>query len=157
MGKRKESRSPFIRFLFLVYCGVMLWLLFCRSYGWVEGLSYEQMLRQNINLKPFLTIGNYWRVIYHRTNDAMLMHCIINLGGNILLFIPAGWLLPRIFVKMRSFFPFFFTCAISIFLVETVQLFSLLGSFDVDDLILNLSGMLLGFIYYHLTKPRKKQ
>lgn len=157
MPRRRNTHTPFIRFLFLVYCGVMLWLLFGRSYGWVEGLSYEQMLRQNINLTPFLTIRNYWRVIAHRTNDAMLMHCIINLGGNIFLFIPAGWLLPKIFKKMRSFFPFFFTCALCIFLIETLQLFSLLGSFDVDDLILNLFGMTLGFVYYHLTKPRKKR
>ena len=134
----------------------MLWLLFGRSYGWVEGLSYKQMLRQNINLTPFLTIRNYWKVIYHRTNDAMLMHCIINLVGNIFLFIPAGWLLPKIWNKQRNFFCFFFTCALSIFLIETVQLFSLLGSFDVDDLILNLFGMTVGFIYYHFTRPRKK-
>ena len=157
MPRRKNTHTPFIRFLFLVYCGVMLWLLFGRSYGWVEGLSYEQMLRQNINLTPFLTIRNYWRVIAHRTNDAMLMHCIINLGGNIFLFIPAGWLLPKIIKKMRSFFPFFFTCALSIFLIETLQLFSLLGSFDVDDLILNLFGMTLGFIYYHLSNRPKKR
>ena len=157
MGKRKETRSPFIRFLFLVYCATMLWLLFCRSYGWVEGLTYRQMLQQNINLTPFLTIRNYWRVIAHRTNDAMLLHCIINLGGNIFLFIPAGWLLPRIFRKMRSFFPFFFTCALSIFLVELLQLFSLLGSFDVDDLILNLFGMILGFICYHILTPKGKK
>ena len=150
MGKRKEKYTPFIRFLFLLYCGIMLWLLFGRSYGWVEGLTYKQMLQKNINLTPFLTIRNYWQVVFYRTNDAMLRHCIINLSGNIFLFIPAGWLLPRIWRKMRSFFPFFFTCALSIFLVELLQLFSLLGSFDVDDLILNLFGMTLGFIYYHL-------
>ena len=157
MGKHKENRSPFIRFLFLVYCATMLWLLFGRSYGWVEGLSYKQMLRQNINLTPFLTIRNYWRVIAHRTNVAMIPHCFINLFGNVLLFIPAGWLLPKIWVKMRNFFCFFFTCALSIFLVELLQLFSLLGSFDIDDLILNLAGMTLGFVYYHLTNLPKKR
>ncbi len=157
MAKRKKEHSPFIRFLFLVYCGVMLWLLFGRPYGWVEGLSYEQILRQRINLTPFLTIGNYWQVIAQRTNDDMLLHCFINLFGNVLLFIPAGWLLPKLWKKMRRFFPFFFTCALSIFLVELLQLFSLLGSFDVDDLILNLFGMTVGFIYYHLTNRRKKR
>ncbi len=157
MGRRKDTRSPFIRFLFLVYCGTMLWLLFGRSYGWVEGLSYEQMLRQNINLTPFLTIRNYWRVIYHRTNVAMIPHCFINLFGNVLLFIPAGWLLPKIWLKMRGFFRFFFTCALCIFLVELLQLFSLLGSFDIDDLILNLFGMTLGFIYYHIATPKGKK
>ena len=157
MGRRNNTHAPFIRFLFLVYCGVMLWLLFGRSYGWVGGLTYEQMLRQNINLTPFLTIRNYWYVITHRTNAAMIPHCIINLGGNVILFIPAGWLLPRIWDKMRNFFRFFGACGLSILLIELLQLFSLLGSFDVDDLILNLFGMTLGFVYYHLFTPRSKK
>ena len=67
---------------------------------------------------------------------------------NVLLFIPAGWLLPRLWKPMRNFFLFLLTCALSILLVETVQLFTLLGSFDVDDVILNLGGMLLGYLSY---------
>ena len=34
---------------------------------------------------------------------------------------------------------------ISILCAETVQLFTLLGSFDIDDFIFNLSGACLGF------------
>ena len=145
MSKKQSSRKPFLRFLFLVYCGVMLWLLFFRSRGWVEGVPYRQLLEQNINLTPFLTIRNYLQVVIHRTNDAVLVHCFINLAGNVLLFIPAGYLLPKIWKKQENFFRFFFTCLLSILLVELVQLFSLLGSFDIDDLILNLAGMILGF------------
>jgi glycopeptide antibiotics resistance protein len=133
----------------------MVWLLFFRSAKWVDGLNYEQQLRMNINLQPFLTIRNYWNVIYHRTNDAVLVHCIINLGGNILLFIPIGVLLPRIYPKLRNFFRFFCLCLGVMFLVEVLQLFTLLGSFDVDDLILNLFGMVLGYIGYHLFRKKK--
>lgn len=154
MAKRKVSSSPFVRFLFLVYCGVMLWLLFGRPNGWVDGLSYEQMLQMNMNLKPLLTIRNYISVIRRNTNPELVRHCIINLGGNIFLFIPAGYLLPRIFRKQRNFFVFLLTCTVSILLVETAQLFSLLGSFDIDDLILNLSGMFLGFSIYYIRHPK---
>ena len=152
--KRNPRRNPLLRFLFLVYCGIMLWLLFFRSQGWNDGLTYQQMLQGNINLIPLYTIKNYLYVIIHRSNDDVLVHCIINLAGNVLLFIPLGYLLPKIFAKQENFFRFLFTCALSILLVELVQLFTLLGSFDVDDLILNLGGMLLGFIYYHLTKRK---
>lgn len=152
--KRDPRRSPLLRFLFLVYCGVMLWLLFFRSWGWDDGLSYRQMLQNNINLTPLLTIRNYLQVVVHRTNDSVLAHCIINLAGNIFLFIPLGYLLPKIFAKQENFFRFFLTCTVSILLVELLQLFTLLGSFDVDDLILNLAGMTIGFIFYHLTKKK---
>lgn len=156
MSRKKVSRNPFIRFLFLVYCAVMLWLLFFRSWGWVEGLSYRQMLETNINLTPLLTIRNYLQVVIHRTNDDVLVHCFINLAGNVLLFIPAGYLLPKLWKKQENFFRFFLTCSLAIFLVELVQLFSLLGSFDIDDIILNLLGMTLGFVYYQIRKPRRK-
>lgn len=154
MAKRKSVSSPFVRFLFLVYCAVMLWLLFGRPTGWVEGQSYQQMLRLNTNLTPLLTIRNYIFVIRKNTNPELVRHCIINLGGNIFLFIPAGYLLPRIFPKQRNFFLFLITCAVSILLVETAQLFSLLGSFDIDDLILNLAGMVIGFSIYWIRHPK---
>ncbi len=154
MAKSRAIRTKRLKFFFFVYCAFMVWLLFFRSGGWTEGISYEDQLRQNINLQPFLTIRNYWNVVYHRTNDAALAHCIINLGGNIILFIPIGVLLPRIYPKLRNFFRFFCACLGVMFLVEVLQLFTLLGSFDVDDLILNLFGMTIGFISYHLFRKK---
>ena len=144
------AKNVFWRFLFLLYCGVMLWLLFCRSNGYIAGVPYEIQLRDNTNLTPLYTIKNYLTVLEHSNNKAMLIHCFINLVGNVLLFIPAGWLFPKIWRKMRNFFRFFALCAGLIFLVETVQLFTLLGSFDVDDVILNLAGMVLGFLLHAL-------
>lgn len=155
MAKSKSTRTKRLKFFFFAYCAFMVWLLFFRSSGWIDGLSYEQQLRQNINLQPFLTIGNYWKVICHRSNEQALMHCVINLGGNIFLFIPIGVLLPRIYPKLRIYFRFFCACFGIMFLVEVLQLFTLLGSFDVDDLILNLFGMTIGFIGYHLFKKKK--
>lgn len=150
-----SKRRPGLRFLFLVYCGVMLWLLFFRSWGWDDGASYRQLLANNINLIPLLTIRNYLYVVLRGSNDSLVAHCIINLLGNVLLFIPLGYLLPKLWKKQENFFRFFMTCTFSILAVELIQLFALVGSFDVDDLILNLFGMTLGFIYYHLTKKRK--
>lgn len=155
MGKPAKKQVRTSRVLFVLYCIAMLWLLFCRSPGWIPGLGYEEQLRANINLTPLYTIRNYWQVVYHRTNDDALLHCIINLGGNVLLFVPAGVLLPKIWPKQRNFFRFFATCAGLMFLVEVLQLFTLLGSFDIDDLILNLIGMILGFIGYHLFRKKK--
>jgi len=154
MAKRKLNATPFWRFAFLVYCAVMLWLLFFRSESRNAGLPYKELLKQNTNLVPFYTTKNYLHVLRYSTDRYMRVHCFINLGGNILLFVPAGWLLPRIWGKLRNFFRFIALCAGVIFLVETVQLFTLLGRFDIDDLILNLAGMVLGFILFHLGHRR---
>lgn len=153
MAKKKTASNAFPRFVFLVYCAVMLWLLFDRQRSPVGDRAYTDILQQNLNLTPLHTIRNYIWVIRHRTDPALVRHCIINLGGNIFLFIPAGFLMPRIFPKQRNLFVFLLTAALCILLVETAQLFSLLGSFDIDDLILNLSGMLMGFSIYYLRYP----
>ncbi len=154
MAKRKQTSNAVLGTVFGLYCGVMLWLLFDRTSSRIEGLSYAENLRLNRNLIPFFTIGNYWKVIVHRTNDDVLVHCVINLLGNILLFVPAGYLMPRLWKKQRNFFRFFFTCVAAILAVELLQLVTLLGSFDVDDIILNVFGMLLGYILYLIiSKP----
>ena len=152
----KVNTQPFWRFLFVAYCAVMLWLLFGRSWGWDDDLSYLQILEKNINLTPMLTLRNYQAVVMAGPENPYFVHCVINLLGNILLFIPAGWLLPKIFGKQQRFFPFFFTCFGLILAVETLQLFTLLGSFDIDDLILNLGGMILGWLFYMLFRRKRK-
>ena len=153
MAKHKNSSTPFLRFLFLLYAALLLWLLFDRSVDWTEGIPYRQQIRNNVNLIPFHTIKQYWKIVRLRQyNDVRFFHGVINLAGNIILFIPIGYFLPRLWVKMRKFFPFLFTCTLSICLVELLQLLTLLGSMDIDDLILNLAGMILGYLAYTIPK-----
>ena len=144
----KKNNRSFWRFALLIYSTVMFFLLFARSSNRMEGLNYTQLLQQNINLTPLLTIRNYWHVLQNGTAPALVRHCFINLAGNILLFIPFGILLPQCFQRLKNFFWFFLTCTAGICLVELGQLVTLVGSLDVDDLILNLSGAVLGFLLY---------
>ena len=155
MARKKANTQPLWRFLFLIYLAMMLWLLFGRSSGWSEGQDYSQLLQQNMNLKPLHTIRSYLNIVLHYPQSSFYPHCVINLAGNVLMFIPAGWLLPRVFKPLRNFFLFALVCTLSILLVEVLQLFTLLGSFDVDDIILNLSGMLVGFILFAIFGKKK--
>ena len=133
------------KILFVLYSALMLWLLFDRA-GYDPALPYWEQLRYT--LTPFHTIKLFWRILPSTA-------AIINLGGNVIMFIPLGFLLPRAFPKLKKFFRCFFTAALIIILVEVAQLFTLLGSCDIDDLILNMAGILLGFILHKMIKPRK--
>ena len=67
---------------------------------------------------------------------------ILNFAGNVIAFIPFGYLLPKMVKKKpRLFHTVLFSFEFSL-LVELTQLISRTGSFDVDDLILNtLAGV----------------
>ena len=145
--KRASSRNPLLRTIFLIYCGLMLWLLFYKNRSSDTALAYWEQIRLNINLQPLHTIRNYLYVIFHGTSASLVRHCYVNLLGNILLFIPFGVMLPRIFPKFARFGRFFLCCLLTILAVELGQLFTLLGSFDVDDVVLNLLGMCIGFLF----------
>ena len=80
-----------------------------------------------------------------------------NLFGNILPFIPFGFLLPKAFKSCASFFKVFFLGLLSIVFIELFQLFSKLGSFDVDDIILNMISIIIGYIIYAVLKTAKKK
>ena len=147
----KDKRKLIWQLLLVLYGGIMLWLLFGRTNRWVDGISYREQLQQNANLVPFYTIGNYIKALQNPYFRPMRTECIINLGGNILLFIPAGLLFPRVWHFLRKFFVFLAFCAGVMLLVETAQLFTFLGCFDVDDLILNLVGMCIGFGLYKIS------
>ena len=153
---KKTSRNPFWRFCFLVYCALMLWLLFHRDrYAIAE--DYWQQVRLNINLTPFHTVKLYLHLLKNTNSAYLLRHAFVNLLGNIGMFIPLGFFLPRLYPKLRALWKTLLSSCLIICVVEVLQLFTLLGSCDVDDLILNLIGVAMGYSLFRLFhKPRRK-
>lgn len=149
--QKRTERQIFLRFLFVLYGLAMLWLLFGQRIGTgVSYADYQNRLESNINLTPLYTLRLYWRLLHTSTSPGLLRHAVINLVGNVVMFIPLGIFIPGIFLKKPNFFKFFFTVAGWIVIVELLQFFSLLGSCDVDDLILNLCGATIGYIFWKL-------
>ena len=136
--------------LFAVYGLLMLWLLFHRP-GYEEGIPYLQQLKAN--LIPFRTLQLYVRLLSHH-RPALVRAAVINLAGNVVMFVPLGFLLPIVFPKLKKAWKTLLLVALLITVVELAQLLTLVGSCDIDDLILNLVGAGLGYSLYKLTgKP----
>jgi len=136
--------------LFCIYCTILAYILFCRKQFDI-GTSYWELLKMNINCVPLYTISQNIYLLVYRTNEHLIQYALVNLFGNIVAFIPFGCLLPYLRKKFRSFKCFFLFLTSVIILIEVVQLFSLRGCFDIDDLILNLIGGIIGyFIYYFI-------
>ena len=138
------------RVLFGIYGAVMLWLLFGQRLGfWVQG-DYWQQVRANLTLEPLDTVGRYLWVLQNNTDPAAVRHAFINLAGNVVMFVPLGFFLPAIWQKLWKFWLFLPAVVGVILAVELVQLFTLLGKCDVDDVLLNKAGALIGFAVYKL-------
>lgn len=136
--------------LFGLYCAVMLWLLFDRS-GASEDVPYWEQVSANLNLVPFRTLRLFGSLLTdHRPH--LVRAAVVNLFGNVVMFIPLGLLLPMVWEKLRSLGKVLLTTAAIITIVEIMQLFTLVGSCDIDDLILNLIGSALGYgVYRYLS------
>lgn len=98
------------------------------------------------NLIPFQEIKRF--VVYWQTIGAY--YSIINLAGNVVAFMPFGALIRWVVnQKTRWYQAVGYTFLFSLS-VELLQLVARVGVFDVDDLILNTLGGLLGFWIYYI-------
>ena len=71
-----------------------------------------------------------------------------NLGGNVLLFVPVGFLLPVLFERLRRVWSLAWRAAVLSVLIEIVQIPTQAHSTDVDDVIFNVVGALIGFALF---------
>ncbi|MFF4317906.1 VanZ family protein [Streptomyces sp. NPDC001568] len=79
---------------------------------------------------------------------ASVKDAVKQLGGNILLGVPFGVLLPVLLPQARGLLRVALTTAVVMTLVELIQGALVTGrAFDVDDVILNTSGALLGYLF----------
>lgn len=111
--------------------------------SWEKGVILEGLESANFTL--FKTIKMYIRYAYK-------LNSFENLVGNVAVFIPFGFFLPKVSRWANHWFMvlaagFFFSLGIELF-----QLVSAFGAFDVDDLLLNSLGALLGYLLYRICK-----
>lgn len=126
---------------------VMLFMLFVRT-GHDTGFSLWSYISANTNLIPFATISDYLKRFFDGDINSSTVY--INLIGNIVLFIPLGVILPYFSEKCRKILPCLMYSALTMAAVEVLQVLFRCGSCDIDDVILNTFGALIGFGIYSL-------
>ena len=90
------------------------------------------------NLIPFRTITSYLR------GEPLSLMPLLNLAGNIALFVPIGFLIPLVLRTVR--WPIVLALAVALGLgIEATQMALRVGIFDIDDVILNALGVMIGY------------
>ena len=135
--------NEILNLLFIIYVLLLFELL----------TGTENSLGSGINYIPFKEIMRY------KFGSKMFIY---NVLGNILIFVPFGYFISR-YIKPKKVWPIVIDALITSVTVETVQL-KIGRSFDIDDVMLNIVGGVVGYfvyialdaIYKHLPKILQK-
>lgn len=118
--------EEFLNLLFLVYA-LILYRLLTNTEGASSGINlmpFREILRYNLQSELF-----YYNVI-----------------GNIVLFIPFGFFVSR-YVNAKKASHILIATAIISFTIEVVQ-YKIGRAFDIDDVLLNVVGSIIGFLSF---------
>lgn len=133
--------------LLLVYVCmiVVVRFTFC-PFGKVDGkiqpllFDPDRMFPFWLNLKPFIFLFDY----------PTMQEALLNLFGNIAMFIPLGIVWPCVFKKLDSHWKVIAAGVGVSLTIEILQLPFFGRASDIDDLILNSAGFILGYCIYLL-------
>ena len=103
------------------------------------------------NLELFREIRRFYQYRHQLGMEAFLL----NVVGNVIAFLPCGFFLPVILKNGRKWYSM---CLLSFGIslcIETIQLICKVGSFDVDDLLLNTTGGALGYLCFYLVQTAR--
>lgn len=131
--------------LFILYLIALTYLMFfAESLGRTGNAQAEYAY----NLELFKEIRRFY--IYREQLGWKAV--VLNLGGNVVGFMPFGFILPIVSRRGRRWYNTFLLGFFLSFCIEITQLVFKVGSFDVDDLLLNTIGGILGFLCYKIVQ-----
>lgn len=148
MNQVQKLRAYGLQALFAVYIYVLFKIILFKFGSINFSFLWQQLKRSPDNIADSLQRGNFVplatlsNTYYHLTPSTLL-----NFAGNIALFIPFGMFLVLLSPKgKRSLSGVFIKSLALSGILECSQAILSIGTFDVDDLLLNTIGGLLGYI-----------
>lgn len=148
MKKQKNIFHLLAKIGFYSYVIVIFYfVLFSERYGRLSHTTYQYNLELFAEIKRFIVHYKYFT----------LEELVTNLFGNIFAFSPYGYLLPFIRKKKTGFFAVLCSTFGFSLTIETMQLVFKLGVFDVDDLLLNTIGGIIGYCIFFIGEQLHKE
>ena len=145
------------KFIFWIYLLVLFVVVILKFTGSVQSLIDKinaEPYGKTYNLVPFATLKLQLQLL--STGWAKF-----NLLGNTVPFLPFGFLLPIAYGKKCTLGKVLLWGLIFILFAEGVQFYTNLGTFDVDDIILNMAAIFAGYLPVGIAglfrKPKNKK
>ena len=117
--------------------------------GQIQPLLFDRtkILPFWLNLKPFVYLFDY----------PTMREALLNLIGNIAMFIPIGIIWPSVYRKLNTHKKVIAAGVGFSLFIEILQLPFYGRATDIDDLILNSTGFLLGYGLYLIVRTLRKR
>lgn len=148
--KSKKRKSIFL-ILFTIYMFLLVKvILFKYPRPMIREILKSSRLAAlsfRIGHSNFIAFKSIFRFLFKSKNIRI---SIKNLLGNIIAFMPFGFLLPILSDRMKKIKSMLVASFILSLSFEVIQLVTGLGEFDVDDILLNILGGLLGYLLYSI-------
>jgi len=149
-----------LRNIFIVYIIILIYglVIYHRNldFSWVVtgGLTkLNHLMADTTNLIPFATINRYLGVLDRPSGFGLFLY---NILGNMVLLIPFGYIFPIVSKQAKKWWFFILVTLIFILSIEAMQYFSMSGTLDVDDVLLNFVGAMIGYLLCPLRTNKKK-
>lgn len=114
-------------------------------------LLYELLTRSELNHLSGYNLVPFTEIFRYKIGTTAFY---MNVVGNIVMFIPFGYFIS-VYIQPKRMLPIMLVSAVSSATVEFVQL-CIGRSFDVDDILLNVVGAIIGFLLYVALNAIKK-
>ena len=99
----------------------------------------------------------FYRIYYYASGQDPYLVGLLNIAGNILLFIPMGFFLPYFLKRIRQGRLSIIITAFTSLSIEILQLLTATGEFDIDDVLLNSCGGMIGYFLFRYVQRRNFQ
>lgn len=129
-------------------------------------IPIQSLLIHDLKIDPAIQASHNNFIIFNTITEIISTHSLrsiaFQLVGNILLFMPLGFYLPLLLQKLniKGIILIGVAASLSIEIIQGLMNIILKMNYkvvDVDDLLLNLFGTIIGFIIYKMTKPLFKK
>ncbi|MDD3839476.1 MAG: VanZ family protein [Clostridia bacterium] len=151
---KKKVLKTVVWIVFTIYMIILMKLILFKypvciasSVNWMD---FKRRL-MFANYIPFKTI--YFYLVGEGINEGIAK---VNLLGNIIGFMPYGFLAPLLETDIKDYKKALKAGLFISLTFEVIQLITGLGSFDVDDLILNTLGTILGYAIFRFAFDKIK-
>lgn len=146
-----------LKFLFVLYM-LMVVSVTLFPLGLPFGF-YPEYIKNGLNLIPFVSIIkdiSQIGIAYGGDAPVMIGLIVRNVGGNILLLMPLGVLVPILFHTYRHLKKIVILGLLTSISIESIQILEIVvgawgRTVDIDDVICNVLGATLGYLIYKIT------